>query len=62
MRLLCGRDVMPAAGDELVSAQALGAVHRLRDCAARPRRGPAASEPKTDVAALPPGRRSSLPT
>ena len=53
MRLLCGRDVMPAAGDELVSAQALGAVHRL---AAEARRDPAAtrllSEPTVDVAAL----------
>lgn len=53
MRLLCGRDVMPAAGDELVSAQALGAVHRL---VAAARRDPVAArllaEPKTDVAAL----------
>jgi phosphohistidine swiveling domain-containing protein/nucleoside-diphosphate-sugar epimerase len=53
MRLLCGRDVMPAAGDELVSAQALGAVHRL---AAAARREPAAarllSEPKIDAAAI----------
>ncbi|MDT5338067.1 MAG: hypothetical protein QOD90_3572 [Mycobacterium sp.] len=53
MRLLCGRDVMPAAGDELVSAQALGAVHRL---VAVVRREPVAarllSEPKIDVAAL----------
>lgn len=53
MRLLCGRDVMPAAGDELVSAQALSAVHRL---AAAARRDPVAarllSEPETDAAAL----------
>jgi phosphohistidine swiveling domain-containing protein/nucleoside-diphosphate-sugar epimerase len=53
MRLLSGRDVMPAAGDELVSAQALGAVHRL---AAAARRDPAAlrllSEPKIDAATL----------
>lgn len=53
MRLLCGRDVMPAAGDELVSAQALSAVHRL---AAAARRDPVAarllSEPETDAATL----------
>ncbi|MCW2516963.1 MAG: hypothetical protein JWR11_6005 [Mycobacterium sp.] len=56
MRLLCGRDVMPAAGDELVSAQALSAVHRL---AAAARRDPIAirllsepSEPSVDAAAL----------
>ncbi|MEU0497082.1 PEP-utilizing enzyme [Mycobacterium sp. NPDC006124] len=53
MRLLCGRDVMPAAGDELVSAQALGAVHRL---AAAARRDPVAarllSEPDVDAATL----------
>lgn len=53
MRLLCGRDVMPAAGDELVSAQALSAVHRL---VAEARRDPVAtrllSEPKIDAAAL----------
>ncbi|MDX1889375.1 PEP-utilizing enzyme [Mycolicibacterium sp. 050158] len=53
MRLLCGRDVMPAAGDELVSAQALGAVHRL---AAVARREPAAmrllAEPAIDATAL----------
>ncbi|HYO01438.1 MAG TPA: PEP-utilizing enzyme [Mycobacterium sp.] len=53
MRLLCGRDVMPAAGDELVSAQALGAVHRL---AAAARRNPVAarllSQPAIDAAAL----------
>ncbi|WP_284232121.1 PEP-utilizing enzyme [Mycobacterium antarcticum] len=53
MRLLCGRDVMPAAGDELVSAQALGAVHRL---AAAARRDPVAarllSQPSTDTATL----------
>ena len=44
---------MPAAGDELVSAQALSAVHRL---AAAARRDPVAarllSEPETDAAAL----------
>ncbi len=53
MRLLCGRDVMPAAGDELVSAQALSAVHRL---AAAVRRDPVAArllaEPTIDSAAL----------
>jgi phosphohistidine swiveling domain-containing protein len=53
MRLLCGRDVMPSAGDELVSAQALSAVHRL---AAAARRDPVAarllSEPETDAAVL----------
>ncbi len=53
MRLLCGRDVMPAAGDELVSAQALRAVHRL---AAAARRDPIAarllSEPTVDAAAV----------
>lgn len=53
MRLLCGRDVMPAAGDELVSAQALSAVHRL---AAAARRDPVAarllSEPGTDATTL----------
>ena len=53
MRLLCGRDVMPAAGDELVSAQALSAVHRL---AAAARRDPVAarllSEPTIDADAL----------
>ncbi|TPG35160.1 PEP-utilizing enzyme [Mycolicibacterium hodleri] len=53
MRLLCGRDVMPAAGDELVSAQALSAVHRL---AAAARRDPVAArllaEPTIDADAL----------
>jgi phosphohistidine swiveling domain-containing protein/nucleoside-diphosphate-sugar epimerase len=53
LRLLCGRDVMPAAGDELVSAQALAAVHRL---AAAARRDPAAtrllSDPGVDAAVL----------
>lgn len=53
LRLLCGRDVMPAAGDELVSAQALGAVHRL---VAAARRDPAAGrllvDPDVDAAAL----------
>lgn len=29
LRLLCGRDVLPATGPELASAQSLGAVHRL---------------------------------
>jgi len=48
MRLLCGRDVMPAAGDELVSAQALSAVHRL---VAAARRDPVAATllAETDV-------------
>ena len=40
LRLLCGRDVMPAAGPEVASAQSLGAVHRLADAA---RRDPAAA-------------------
>ena len=29
LRLLCGRDVLPAAGPQLASAQSLAAVHRL---------------------------------
>lgn len=53
MRLLCGRDVLPAAGSDLVSAQALAAVHRL---AAAARRDPVAarllSEPRIDAEAL----------
>ena len=53
LRLLCGRDVMPAAGSELVSAQALGAIHRL---AAAARQDPIAakllSEPEIDAGAL----------
>jgi phosphohistidine swiveling domain-containing protein len=53
MRLLCGRDVLPAAGSELVSAQALAAVHRL---AASARRDPAAGrllcQPHLDADAL----------
>ena len=53
LRLLCGRDVLPAAGSDLVSAQALSAVHRL---AAAARRDPAAARllaaPEIDAAAL----------
>ena len=53
MRVLCGRDVMPAAGSDVVSAQALSAVHRL---AAAARRDPTAArllaEPTIDPAAL----------
>jgi phosphohistidine swiveling domain-containing protein len=53
LRLLCGRDVLPAAGSDLVSAQALSAVHRL---AAAARRDPIAaqllSEPEIDATAL----------
>ena len=41
LRLLCGRDVMPAAGPDVASAQSLGAVHRL---AAAARNDPAAAE------------------
>lgn len=53
LRLLCGRDVLPAAGSDLVSAQALSAVHRL---AAAARRDPIAArllaEPEIDAASL----------
>ncbi|MGH3638426.1 MAG: hypothetical protein ACRDUX_05285, partial [Mycobacterium sp.] len=53
LRLLCGHDVLPAAGSDLVSAQALSAVHRL---AAAARRDPIAarllSEPEIDATAL----------
>jgi phosphohistidine swiveling domain-containing protein len=41
LRLLCGRDVMPAAGPQVASAQSLSAVHRLAEAA---RRDPAAAE------------------
>ena len=54
LRLICGRSVLPAAGAELVSAQSLGAVHRLVSAA---RGEPAAArllaEPEIDVDALP---------
>jgi phosphohistidine swiveling domain-containing protein len=53
LRLLCGRDVLPAAGSDLVSAQALSAVHRLASAA---RRDPVAarllSAPEIDATAL----------
>lgn len=53
LRLLCGRDVLPAAGSDLVSAQALSAIHRL---AASARRDPVAarllSEPEIDAGSL----------
>jgi phosphohistidine swiveling domain-containing protein/nucleoside-diphosphate-sugar epimerase len=53
LRLLCGRDVLPAAGSDLVSAQALSAVHRLVSAA---RRDPVAarllSAPEIEAAAL----------
>ena len=53
LRLLCGRDVLPAAGSDLVSAQALGAVNRLAEAA---RRDPVAarllSQPEISASAL----------
>lgn len=35
LRILCGRDVLPAAGADVASAQSLGAVHRLAALARR---------------------------
>ncbi|MET0451569.1 MAG: PEP-utilizing enzyme [Mycobacterium sp.] len=41
LRIICGKSVLPAAGAELVSAQSLGAVHRLATAA---RQEPAAAK------------------
>jgi phosphohistidine swiveling domain-containing protein len=53
LRLLCGRDVMPAAGPQVASAQSLGAVHRLADAArSDPAAAAALAGPDLDLDAL----------